>query len=103
MGNGAPEVGAVYTRAVELGRKLGDDAQLFPVLFGLRSFHLVRGELRQASELAEQLVSLAESAQDSGLMVEAHLAQGNSLFLDGEFIPALEHMERAVALYDPQK
>src|SRR5262249_43873979 len=103
MGNGAPEVGAVYARAVELGRELGDDAQLFPVLFGLRSFHLVRGELRQASELAEQLVSLAESAQDSGFLLEAHLARGNSLFLLGELIPGLEHMERAVALYDPQQ
>jgi DNA-binding winged helix-turn-helix (wHTH) protein/predicted ATPase len=103
MGNGAPEVGAVYARAVELGRELGGDAQLFPVLFGLRSFHLVRGELRRASELAEQLLSVAESALDSGFLVEAHLAQGNSLFFAGEFIPALEHLERAVALYDPQK
>src|SRR6185369_138889 len=33
MGNGAPEVGAVYTRAVELGTQLGDDTLLFPVLF----------------------------------------------------------------------
>ena len=103
MGNGAPEVGAVYTRAVELGTQLGDDTLLFPVLFGLRSFHLVRGELRQASELAEQLVSLAESAQDSGFLLEAHLAQGNSLFLLGELIAALENLKRAVALYDPQK
>ncbi len=103
VGNGASEVGAVYTRAVELGRLLGEDAQLFPVLFGLRSFHLVRGELRQAGALAEQLVTLAESEQDSGFLLEAHLAQGNSLFLLGELIAALENFERAVALYDPEK
>jgi predicted ATPase len=72
------------------------------VLFGLRSFHLIRGELQPAFELAQQLVSLAESVQDSGLLVEAHLAQGNSLFLFGKLIPALEHMERAISLYDPQ-
>ena len=42
-GNGAPEVGAVYERAVQLGRQSGEDARLFPVLFGLRSFHLIRG------------------------------------------------------------
>jgi predicted ATPase/class 3 adenylate cyclase len=102
-GNGAAEVGAVYARAVELGRQVRDEAQLFPVLFGLRSFHLTRGELVLASAEAEQLVSLAERLQDSGLMVEAHLAQGNSLFSSEELIPALEHLERAAALYDPEK
>ena len=85
-GNGAPEVGAVYKRALQLGRQSGEDARLFPVLFGLRSFHLIRGELQPAFELAQQLVSLAESVQDSGLLVEAHLAQGNSLFLFGKLI-----------------
>ncbi len=102
-GNGAPEVGAVYERAVQLGRQSGEDARLFPVLFGLRSFHLVRGELQPAFELAQQLVSLAESVQDSDLLVEAHLAQGNSLFLFGKLLPALEHFERAISLYDPQR
>ena len=48
-------------------------------------------------------MSLAESVQDSGLLVEAHLAQGNSLFLFGKLIPALQHFERAISLYDPQK
>src|ERR1700719_4192263 len=101
-GNGAAEVGAVYKRAAQLGRQSGEDARLFPVLFGLRSFHFIRGELHAAFELAQQLVSLAESVQDSGLLVEAHLAQGNSLFLFGKLIPALEHFERAISLYDPQ-
>src|SRR5208337_2276617 len=102
-GNAAPEVGAAYERAVELVRQVGEDAQLFPVLFGLRSFHFVRAELRPASELAQQLVSLAERLQDSGLLVEAHLARGNSLFIFGELLPALEHFERAVIIYDPRK
>src|SRR5208282_4677762 len=102
-GNAAPEVGAAYERAVELVRQVGEDAQLFPVLFGLRSFHFVRAELRPASELAQQLVSLAERLQDSGLLVEAHLARGNSLFIFGELLPALEHFERAVTIYDPRK
>jgi class 3 adenylate cyclase len=101
-GNGALEVGTVYKRALQLGRQSGEDAQLFPVLFGLRSFHLIRGELQPAFDLAQQLVSLAESAQDSGLLVEAHLAQGNSLFLFGKLILALEHMELVIGLYDPQ-
>ena len=89
-GNGAPEVGAVYQRAVQLGRLSGEDARLFPVLFGLRSFHLIRGELQPAFALGQQLLSLAENARDSGLLVEAHLALGNSLFLFGKLAPVFE-------------
>ena len=103
MGNGTQEVGAVYTRAVELARQLGEDAQLFPVLFGLRSFHLVRGELQFASEMGEELLSLAGRLQDPGCQLEAYLARGNSLFFFGEFAAAMENLERAFALYDPQK
>jgi len=102
-GNGAPEVGAVYQRALQLGRQSGEDARLFPVLFGLRSFHLIRGELQPAFALGQQLLSLAEDARDPGLLVEAHLALGNSLFLFGKFVPALQQFEQAISLYDPKK
>jgi predicted ATPase len=102
-GNAAGEVGETYNRAVELGRRVDNNAQLFPVLFGLRSFHLVRGELHTASRLAEQLVILAEGTQDSGFQIEAHLALGNSLFMFGDLTPALEHFERAMSLYKPQE
>jgi predicted ATPase len=102
-GNGAAEVRAVYERAVDLARQLGGDAQLFPVLFGLRSSHLVRGELRQARELGEQLLRLAQTIQDPGLTVEANLAQGHTLSLLGDFVPGSAHLEAALALYDPQK
>jgi predicted ATPase len=101
-GNGAPEVGAVYQRALQLGRQSGEDARLFPVLFGLRSFHLIRGELQPAFALGQQLLSLAEDARDPGLLVEAHLALGNSLFLFGKFAPALQQFEQAISLYDPK-
>jgi predicted ATPase/class 3 adenylate cyclase len=102
-GNGAMEVRAVYEAAVELARQRGENARLFPVLFGLRSSHLVRGELRQASELGEQLLILANTLQDVGLTVEANLAQGHTLSLLGEFASSLAHLDAAVAIYDPRK
>jgi predicted ATPase/class 3 adenylate cyclase len=102
-GNAASEVGEAYQRAVELGRKEGDSAQLFPVLFGMRSFHLVRAELQQARELGEQLIGLSETTGDPGLALEANLAKGNTSFLFGDFPSALQCLERGFALYDPQK
>jgi class 3 adenylate cyclase len=52
-GNAAPEVEQTYARAVELCRQVGETSQLFPVLFGLRSVYLVRGQLRSAHELVD--------------------------------------------------
>jgi predicted ATPase len=53
--------------------------------------------------LGEQLLGLSETIQDAGLSLEANLAHGNTLFLFGELIPALESMERALSIYDPKK
>jgi predicted ATPase/class 3 adenylate cyclase len=102
-GNAADEVGVTYKRAVELSRRVADNAGLFPVLFGMRSFHLVRAELRRARELDEQLLGLAEKIGDAGLSLEAHLAHGNTLLISGEFKCGIESMESALSLYDPQK
>ena len=71
-GCAAPEVERAYTRARELCERLGDPPELFPALFGLWIVHLVRGELRKAYELAEQLLRLAhERARFSAIAVRA--------------------------------
>src|SRR5262249_18597453 len=41
-GQAAPEVGQAYARARELCRQVGETPQLFPILFGLWRFYLVR-------------------------------------------------------------
>ncbi|KWR88214.1 adenylate/guanylate cyclase domain-containing protein [Cupriavidus sp. IDO] len=102
-GHGAPEVEATYTRALMLCRQLGDTTQLFPSVLGLRLFYIVRGELRTARELGEQLLALAEKAQDPALLVEAHRALGASLLSLGELEPARAQLEQALALYDPRQ
>src|SRR5262249_3905526 len=83
-GFSSPEVKATYARARELCRQVGETRQLFPVLFGLRRFHHVRGEVLVARELGEQLLGLAQKEQDPALLVEAHWALGSTLFLLGE-------------------
>src|SRR5262245_21041468 len=59
-GFAAPEVEHVYSRARALCQRLGDTREIFPVLFGLFGFYEVRGDLRTARELAEQLLTLAQ-------------------------------------------
>jgi predicted ATPase len=102
-GFGSPEVGKAYTRARELCRQLGESAQLFPVLVGLRFFYVAKGNLQEAREAGEQLLQLAQSNGDPALTLEGHYAVAVPLHLLGEFALALEHCERAIALYDPRQ
>jgi predicted ATPase len=102
-GYSVPEVEAVYSRARELCRQVGETPQLFPVLHGLCRFYVTRGESQTGYELGEQLLSLAQSVQDPALLLEAYQALGLTLFCLGEFVPAREHLERGIALYDPQQ
>ncbi|HEV8715146.1 MAG TPA: adenylate/guanylate cyclase domain-containing protein, partial [Candidatus Binatia bacterium] len=103
QGYAALEVEKAYTRARELCQQLGETPQLFPVLRGLWTFYLVRAELQTAHELGKQLLRLAQSVQDPALLLEAHLALGNTLFFLGELAPAREHLEQGITLYDPQQ
>ncbi|MBI3304256.1 MAG: AAA family ATPase [Deltaproteobacteria bacterium] len=102
-GQAAPEVRTAYTRAWELCQQVGETPQLFPVLFGLWVFYAMRAESKTAQELGERLMRLAQSAQDPELLLEAHRALGATLYLLGEFAPARGHLERSIALYDPQQ
>jgi class 3 adenylate cyclase/predicted ATPase len=102
-GNAAPEVEATYARARELCQQGGETAQLFPVLWGLSYVYLMRPEYKTALELAKQCLALAENAQDSAFLLEAHYMMGIVLGAHGEFVPALEHFQQGIACYDPQQ
>jgi class 3 adenylate cyclase/tetratricopeptide (TPR) repeat protein/DNA-binding IscR family transcriptional regulator len=102
-GYGAPEVGAVYHRALELCRKIGETPELFRVLFGLQAFYLVRAELKKARELAEQLLNLAQRVGDPALLLQAHEQLGIASASLGEPTVAREHCDQGIALYDPER
>jgi predicted ATPase len=102
-GNAAPEAEHPYVRARELCERLGETPELFPALFGLFGVHLLRGELRKAYELAEQLLRRAQSARDPVGLMRARIALGYSSYFMGEFLPAREHLESAISLYDPER
>ena len=102
-GYAAPEVAHIYVRAQELCQRMGETPQLIPVLLGLWRFYLLRAELVKARELAEQCLLLVKRVDDPARLIVAHDALGETLFFLGDFIQARTHLERAVALYDPQK
>jgi predicted ATPase len=99
----APDVEAAYTRAHVLCRELGDSPDLFPALWGLFLFHTARGEIRKGLELGEQLLGLAERAQDPALLLQAHHALGPAYAYLGDWPTARTHLEQAIAHYDPRQ
>jgi predicted ATPase len=73
------------------------------VLWGLWVFYQVRGEFLTARELGEQLLTLAQTVQDSALLLVAHGALGETLLRVGEFVAGQEHLEQGIALDNPQQ
>jgi DNA-binding SARP family transcriptional activator/predicted ATPase len=102
-GYGAPEVQAAFTRARELSIQVLDPPQLFPLIYGLRSFYLMRANHNTARDIAEQLIALAEQEDEPSFFLQAHEALGSTLFYLGELSKARAHLEKGIELYDAEQ
>ncbi len=102
-GYAAPAVGKAYLRARELCQELKDITHLFPVLWGLWMYHMVRAEHEAASDLTKQILSVAQTTGDPDLALEADFAAGLSTFYCGDLLSAREHLEKAINAYDPEQ
>jgi class 3 adenylate cyclase len=102
---GAPseEVEISYMRGRDLVDQLGDESRRFPVMWGLWYVKFTRGEYAQAIEAADQLLASAQKGDDSGQLLEAHHSFWPTLCAMGKSKAALQHMERGLALYDPER
>jgi tetratricopeptide (TPR) repeat protein len=99
----APEMGSTYRRARELCQTLQDDPRLFSVLFGLWSYHLVRGEHTLASGYTEEMQRLVLRLKNDGMLVQADWASGCSQFFKGKLLDAHNSLERGAHSYDRRK
>jgi class 3 adenylate cyclase/tetratricopeptide (TPR) repeat protein len=99
----APEVHAVYSRALRLVDRLGDVSRRFPVLWGLWFIDYTCGRYGAALDAAGRLLENASAGDDSGRLVEAHHALWPTLLSMGDTRGAVPHMERGIALYDRER
>lgn len=103
-GCAAPEVEEIHARAYELCRAAPDGSRpLFPILWGIWVFHKVRSNLSLARELADQLLSMAQSAGDDGWMLQGHQAMAVTALCSGDPRTTIAHMEMAQRIYDPAR
>ncbi len=102
-GYAAQEVEQTFTRARELARELDDVGALCQAVSGIYRCHVVRADLHQARALGEELLDVAQRADQEDLVLEAERALGSPLFFLGRLRESREHLERGLALYDPAK
>jgi len=98
-GYAATEVGDVYKHARVLCDQLDDVEQLIRVASGQVSFHIVRAEMLAARRIAECFLHGAETTGTPEAKFTAHQLMGMSLFHQGQFIAAREHLETAAVEY----
>jgi len=95
------EVNGAYTRARELCDQLGNPPAVFPVLFGLWTFHCVRARHAGALELGKALVAMAERSGEPEQICEAYMTRGITHYFQGQFALAAADFDRAWAAYEP--
>ena len=100
-GYASPNVGMVYMKAHELYEQLGDTPDVSEVLWGLWTFETLSAELETARHIAEQFLRLSERLPYPGLALRGHWALEITFTHCGHFELALDHYEKALALYDP--
>jgi DNA-binding SARP family transcriptional activator/tetratricopeptide (TPR) repeat protein len=81
--------------------QLQDDSRCVTALSVLSLASGWSADPERAQRVGEQLLSLAQEGDRQSLML-AHWALGFSYWLRGQLAPAREHLEQALALYDPE-
>jgi DNA-binding winged helix-turn-helix (wHTH) protein/predicted ATPase len=102
-GYAASDVGNVYLKARRLCEQLGDTPEISQVLWGLWTFHVLRAELGDALQIAEEFLRLSDRLPYPGLKMRAHLAMEISFTHQGDYALAVEHYEKALLLFDPEQ
>jgi len=97
----APEVEAVYTRANALCERIGPTPDLFPTLWGLWMYHSSVSPVSECRRRGEQLLALAEGADDHALRLQAHHTLWTVESIAGNWREALDHADQGSAIYDP--
>jgi predicted ATPase len=100
---GIPEVARAFSRARDLSSQIKDDAQLFNALAGLWYRHQIGGDLEAALKMGQDLLGLAQRANDAVRLRFAHFALAQALMLLGDVVPALSHIKQGEIIICPEQ
>jgi class 3 adenylate cyclase/tetratricopeptide (TPR) repeat protein len=97
-GQAHPETRSALSRAVDICRRFDSGAMLIRALYGLGIVEEVRGDLRGAQTIGEELVALAAARNDPSIALAARARLGSALFYQGRFMAAQDVLSQAVDL-----
>jgi hypothetical protein len=99
VGWAAPDIEQVFARARQLCLEMQDPPELFPVLWALTLFHLIRGNLKECRDRADELVVKAEAAGDVRLKVGGYHLAGVCREFIGEMVESSRLLEHCRELH----
>ena len=103
QGYASSEGAQAYARAMTLASRHESDPAMFPAIWGLWASASSRAGYAVALDLAQQLLRMASQSGDPVEKEQGHFAVANTLCWQGEFVTALEHLERTRELYHPSQ
>lgn len=102
-GYSAPETKAASERAIALCRQTGQVSRIFQALYGQWVYNLVVGQIPRSAELAAEYLELANAQPEIAPRLVGHRLVGTSSTLAGSTTAAIEHLDKARALFDPER
>ena len=101
-GYGARETAAAFERARDTATAQ-DGFERLLAQYGLWAGSFVRGELGAMRELSAAMLRDCERRPQSGEASIAHRMRGVTHWCAGEFVAARGHLEKAIAIFDPER
>lgn len=102
-GYASAEGADAYDRAKALCNQPESGPDVFPALWGGWASASSRAGYAHARELAEQLLEMAVRSGDTVQIQQAQFAVADTLYWQGEFTAAHEHLQRVAVLYRPEQ
>lgn len=102
-GYASPATERTFARARQLSSALNDPFQVLRALAARLTYRVVRAELQQAAEEAQESLALAEQINADTLVIGCQVTLGITAFHMGQFVAARSHIEQVLTLFDPQK
>lgn len=100
FGWGHPDVADTHKRIESVYRDVDDPKLLSGALLALITSHNVRAEFDQARQLAADLLSLGESANEPSISYMPESQLGVTAYLQGNYAAAAEHFQHVEEGYD---
>lgn len=100
VGWASPEAERSATRLRDLAATRSDGPRLLQAMWGLWTVHFMRGRLKSALEVANQVYQLAQVTPDALISVAGHNSVGYTQMYRGAYADTVRHAQAGLALFE---